>query len=76
MSEYVRNTLTSDGSPRYYFVKCMAVLTGFFRDADFVVNSSSSSGLIANKPLEPAEKSDVPQSDHGSLVSRTEVDLA
>ena len=74
MSEYVRNTLTSDGSPRYYFVKCMAALTGFFCDADFVVNSSSSSG--PNKPLEPAEKSDVLQSDHGSLVSRTRVDLA
>ena len=54
----------------------MGALTGFFRDADFVVNSSSSSGLIANKPLEPAEKSNVPQSDHGSLVSRTGVDLA
>ena len=54
--------------------ECMGALTGFFRDAGFVVNISSSSGLIANKPLEPAEKSDVPQSDHGSLVSR--VDLA
>ena len=44
--------------------KCMAALTSFFCDAGLVGNRSHSSGLVANKSLEPAEKSDVKRKSH------------
>ena len=36
--------------------KCMTALTSFLCDAGLVGNRSHSSGLVANKSLEPAEK--------------------
>ena len=36
--------------------KCMAAITSFLCDAGLVGNRSPSSGLVANKSLEPAEK--------------------
>ena len=38
--------------------KSMAALTSFLCDSGLVGNRSPSSGLVANKPLERAEKSD------------------
>ena len=57
--------------------KCMTALTSFLCDAGLVGNRSPSSGLVANKSLEPAEKKVIKEevtqlafNDHGSLVRR------
>ena len=44
--------------------KSMAALTSFLCDAGLVGNRLHFSGLVANKPLEPAEKSDVKRKSH------------
>ena len=52
--------------------KCMAALTSFLCDVGLVGNRSHSPGLVANKPLQPAEKSDVKMKSH-NLHSMTMV---